>query len=151
VLRSCERSLKTRRDAVTPSESVKAVLLLAMMRLPIKLKVPEPVSFVRPDRVKSLQAVLDSWSVERLLLIEFVGAFPRSAEHVGLVFHPAVGWMNLATTLGFLSVHLRHHEYQLQSIKKACARSAPLEEKKALGSRDTRGKRNVAFRPLTRW
>ena len=137
VLRSCERSLKTRKDAVTPSESVKARLLLAMLRLPIRLEVPEPVSFVRPDHVTSFQDVLDSWSVERLLLREFVGAFMRIAENVGLVFHPAVGWMNLGTTLKFLSVHLRHHEYQLQRIKKACERTAPLGKKKVLGSRDT--------------
>jgi len=136
VLRSCERNMKTRKDAVTSSERVKAVLLLAMMRLPVMVKVPRPVSFVRPDHVTSLQAVLDSWSVERVRLREFVGAFPRSAEPVGLVSHPAVGWMNLATILGFLSVHLRHHEYQLERIKRVCERSGLLGKKKLLGSRD---------------
>jgi DinB superfamily len=138
VLRSCERGLKTRKDASTPSENFKAGLLLAMMRLPIKLKVPESVSYVRPDHVTSLQAVLDSWSMERLLLTQFVGAFPKNAEHVGLVFHPAVGWMTLGTTLWFLSAHLGHHENQLQRIKRACERSVPLGEKNLLNSRDTR-------------
>lgn len=119
VLHSCEKNLKSRQHSVTPFERTKALVLLSMMRLPIKIKVPEPVSFVRPDRVTSLQTVLDSWSAQRLLLKTFWGALMTSDEHVGVVFHPAVGWMDLHSTMNFLSVHLRHHEYQLQRIKKA--------------------------------
>jgi hypothetical protein len=141
VLRSCDRGLRTRKDATTPSENIKAVLLFAMMGLPIKLKVPESVSYVHPDHVTSLQAVLDSWSMERLLLMQFVGDFPKNVERVGLVFHPAVGWMTLATSLSFLSAHLAHHEYQVQRITRACERSATRGEKKLLNSPDTHYRR----------
>ena len=120
VLHSCESNLKSQKHSVTPFERTKAVVLLAVMRLPIKLKVPEPVSFVRPGHVSSLQTVLDSWLAQRLLLKEFMGALTTSVEHVGFVFHPAVGWMDLRATMSFLSVHLQHHEYQLRRIKKAC-------------------------------
>lgn len=123
VMHSCEKNLKSGKHPVTPSEHAKAVVLLAMMRLPIKFKVPEPVSFVRPDCVISLQTVLDSWSDQQLLLKTSWEALTTSNDHVGAVFHPAVGWMNLRSAMSFLSVHLRHHEYQLQRIKKACGGS----------------------------
>jgi len=122
VLHSCKENLKSQKHLVTPSERAKAILFLTIMRLPTKVRVPEAVSFVRPDPVTSLQAVLESWAAERALLKAFFGSLPTSTENVGLVFHPTVGWMNLRTVMSFLSVHLRHHEYQLRRIKKACGR-----------------------------
>lgn len=117
VLHSCEKNLKSRKHVVSPSERGKALVFLAMMRLPIKVRVPEAVSFVLPDHVTSLQTVLKSWAAERSLLKAFLGRLTTSTENVGLVFHPAVGWMDIRATMSFLSVHLRHHEYQLRRIR----------------------------------
>jgi len=122
VLHSCERNLKSRKHLVSPSERAKAILFLTMIRLPIKVTVPEAASFVRPYPITYLQTVLESWAAERALLKAFLGSLPTSTENVGLVFHPTVGWMNLRTVMSFRSVHLRHHEYQLRRIKKACGR-----------------------------
>jgi DinB superfamily len=119
VLHSCETNLKSRHHVVSPYERGKALVFLAMMRLPIKVRVPEPVSFVLPGHVISLHTVLESWAAERALLKAFLEPLTASTENVGLVFHPAVGWMNLTAAMSFLSVHLRHHEYQLRRIKKA--------------------------------
>jgi hypothetical protein len=123
VLRPCEQNLKSSKHSVTPFERDKAVAFLAIMQLPIRLKVPEPVSFVRPDHSTFLQTVLDSWAAQRFQLNVFEGVLKPSDENVGLVFHPAVGWMAFHASLSFLSAHLRHHEYQLQRIKKACERN----------------------------
>ncbi len=120
VMQSCERNLKLRTRKVMPSERAKAFALLAMMRLPIKLEVPEPVSFVRPDPVTSLEEVLDSWTAGALQLRAFVGTLKMADCDVGLVSHPAAGWMNLRAALTFLLVHLRHHQFQLHRIKKVC-------------------------------
>ena len=119
VLHSCEKNLKSREYLVTPTERAKTVLLLTMMRLPIKLKVPEPVSFVLPDGVTCLEAELTLWSAQRLLLNSFLEALPTIDGSVGAIYHPATGWMNLRAALRFLSVHIRHHEFQLQRIKNA--------------------------------
>lgn len=120
VLHSCEKNLKSREHPVTPAERVKTAVLLSMMRLPIKLRVPEPVSFVLPHVVISLKAEFTLWSAQRLLLKAFLETLPTIDGAVGAIHHPAAGWMNLRATLSFLSVHIRHHEYQLQRIKRAC-------------------------------
>jgi hypothetical protein len=120
VLHSCKQNLRSREHSVSPSGRAKTAMLLAMMRLPIKLKVPGQVSFVLPDDVTSLQTVLSSWSDERLRLKAFVEALTTADETVGVVFHPAAGWMNLRATVSFLAIHIRHHKYQLQRIKKTC-------------------------------
>ncbi len=117
VLHSCEKNLKLRTHTVTAFERMRAQALIAMMRLPVKVKIPEPVSFVRPEHVTSLHTVLDSWSAERQLLRTFFELRTIDEWDVGVVFHPAAGWMNLRGSLRFLSVHFRHHEYQLDRIK----------------------------------
>jgi len=120
IMLSCKENLKSREHTVTRSERAKVIALLAMMRLPIKLKVPETVSFVRPDPVNSLQEVLGWWTASASELRQWVGAFPLEDCNVGLVFHPAAGWMDIRAALTFLSVHLRHHQFQLQRIKAVC-------------------------------
>jgi DinB superfamily len=118
VFQSCEHNLKSSNQTVTLRERARGILFLAIMRLPVRVRVPDPVSFVLPGRVTSLQTVLDSWSAQRALLKAFLGAMGTANENVGVTFHPAVGWMNLRGAMSFLSVHIRHHEYQLRRIKK---------------------------------
>lgn len=120
VTHSVERNLESREHRVTRSERARAAALLLMMRLPIKLKVPEPVSFVRPDPSTSLETVLHSWQATSFQLKELVETFGTDAEDVGLVFHPAAGWMDVRAALSFLLVHLHHHQFQFQKIKGAC-------------------------------
>ena len=117
VLHSCEQNLKSPTHSVTLDERAKTVALLAMMRLPVRLRVPEPVSFVLPDRVFSLQSVLNAWTTQRLNLRSFLSSLTPNDESVGAVFHPAAGWMDVRRAMSFLSVHLRHHEYQIQRIE----------------------------------
>ena len=119
-MQSCEKNLKSRKNTVTRAERAKAVVFLAMMRLPIKVKVPEAVSFVRPDPVTSIEGVLASWNAGALQLTAFVEALSAGTEDIGLVFHPAIGWMDIRAALTFLEVHLRHHQFQLDRIRKVC-------------------------------
>lgn len=124
VLDSCERNLRSRERLVTSAERTKTVLLLSVMRLPIKLKVPEPASFVLPDVVTSLETELNLWCGQRLRLHAFLDALPNIDDAAGAIYHPAAGWMNLRATMTFLSVHIRHHEYQLQRLQKTLLRRA---------------------------
>ena len=117
---SCQENLKSREHTVTRSERAKVVALLGMMRLPIKLKVPESVSFVRPDPVTSLEHILNSWTAGVFDLTKLVADFRIEDCDVGLIFHPVAGWMNIRAALTFVSVHLRHHQFQLRRIKEAC-------------------------------
>jgi hypothetical protein len=124
VMLSCRENLKSREHTVTRSERAKAVALIAMMRLPIKLKVPDPVSFVRPDPVNTLEEVLGSWTASASDLRRSVEAFAIEDCNIGVMFHPAAGWMDIRAALTFLSVHLRHHQFQLQRIKAVCEQNA---------------------------
>ena len=123
VLHSCEKNLASHVHRVTLAARAKTAVLLSFMRLPVKLKVPAPVSFVRPDVVTSLETELGRWSAQRLDLKAYLEACPQADGTVGAIHHPVAGWMNLRATMAFLSVHIRHHEYQLKRLERTHARS----------------------------
>ncbi len=121
VRHSCERNLKSRANVVTVAEKAKAIAFLLMLRTPVRVKVPEEASFVLPEAPASLEFLMTSWDAERLKLGGLLGTTAQNAGNVGVMRHPATGWLGMDHALAFLSVHLRHHQYQLRRIAAALA------------------------------
>jgi hypothetical protein len=121
VVRSCETNWKSREHTVSRIEGLRAAALVAIMHLPVRVSAPPAVSRILPGEPLSLDAVMDLWAVHRLSLAAFLRSIGTGDGRVGLIFHPAAGWINLWTTLRFISAHIRHHEYQLQRIRRAAS------------------------------
>lgn len=117
IHRSCEENIRLRRHRVSAQERVKAKFFLLMLRLPVRVKVPSTVSFVLPSMPESLQKVLDAWKQEHLRFRDFLAKVTARDAGIGAVKHPAVGWLDLRGALLFLSVHLRHHYFQIDRLK----------------------------------
>lgn len=121
VVRSCETNWKSREKTVSRIERLRAAGLIALMHLPVRVSVPQTVSRILPGEPLSLEAVMDLWAAHRLSLVSFLRSIGPGDDSVGLIYHPVAGWINLWTTLRFVSAHIRHHEYQLQRIRRAAS------------------------------
>jgi hypothetical protein len=119
VRHSCQENLKSRHNIVTLAAKARAVTFLTLMRTPVRVTVPAAVSFVLPEAPASLENVLSRWDAERRELRMLLGTLTEEAGNVGVLRHPAVGWLDLRGALAFLSVHLRHHEFQIRRIAAA--------------------------------
>ena len=107
----------------TLRERRRALYLLALFRLPTRVRVPKAASFVRRERPESLQAIAAQWSSERDLLRQFLIEQQRSALRETAMRHPAVGAMTLRSALSFLVVHLWHHEFQMSRLRRAISKA----------------------------
>lgn len=110
---SCEEAFKRPAVHVSPAERRRALCFIWSLRLPIRLRLPAILEAVRPGEPDSLASVLQRWNSEHEQLRQFLKDRGSTIKDVGVVKHPATGYMDLPTSLLFLSVHLRHHEYQI--------------------------------------
>lgn len=114
---------RNRKGGEIPSvrDRVRGWLVLGVMALPTRVKVPAGAQHVRPSGdVGELADLGDRWLEVR----EKLGAFfaqPLPLNR-GLVQHPVVGSMTPVTTLRFLRSHLHHHGYQLRRMRTAASR-----------------------------
>jgi uncharacterized damage-inducible protein DinB len=82
------------------------------------IKVP-PGSKVHPDPTPHLPTITQRWTKAQNEMAELLTTLSPSQKQTGLFQHPVSGWMTISQTLDFLHAHLRHHEYQLATIKRA--------------------------------
>ena len=118
VLQMMRGNLGEGRD-VTMIDRFRSVVVLGMMALPLRFKVPDAVNQISPSKVSSnLLSLRDSWRDERRVLAEFLGALSIRDRKSGIFRHPAGGWTTAGGALLFLRLHLWHHTYQFRRLRK---------------------------------
>jgi uncharacterized damage-inducible protein DinB len=97
---------------------IKTILLVNRLNSKKKYQAPKVLS-EKKDSLGISQDVHEfthQWEDFRNEMFNFLNEFPE--EKIGhFVFaHPAVGKLNVLQTLQFFVAHLRHHQYQIESI-----------------------------------
>ncbi len=97
------------------------VFLDRVFRSERRVKVPGSASMVLPEARPEMAIVLERWTRVRAEMAELIAEVPAERLKVGVFRHPVSGWMSLSQVVGFFSVHLVHHGYQLRRIERAAA------------------------------
>lgn len=89
----------------------------AVFRTRRRVKVPESVGrFINPGQELELAEIVSRWDVGREELARLAAHVEQAACRGGLFKHPVSGWISFEQMLRFFSVHLLHHEFQLERI-----------------------------------
>ena len=110
-----------RRGMLTPqsvgaTDRLRSFLIYLLFRTRARVRVPRAAAEVLPDRRAELAAVVTRWDATRAELLALVNEVDAGALNAGVFRHPVSGWMTLPQVLRFFSVHMHHHEFQLQRI-----------------------------------
>jgi hypothetical protein len=103
---------------LTVRDRVGFVFVERVFRSRLRVKVPESVKeIIVPGEGLELEGIAVRWDAARVDLARVT----REAEGCrgGVFRHPVSGWMSFEHVLRFLSVHMVHHEYQLERIRSA--------------------------------
>ena len=104
---------------IPPADRLRTAAVFAVIAAPSRVRTPAGVEMVIPETPPSLDIA------ERLLreahahLTNAAGAVTANLRRWGVFRHPVGGWMSPSTTVRFVAVHLRHHEYQWKRLKTA--------------------------------
>ena len=107
------------KNRVTLQNRAGAMLVNAIMRSPIRVKVPRQATMVLPSTESDLPDITANWSRTRDDIATLLESLTPEQMRIGAFRHPVAGWMNVNRTLMFLSVHLSHHVFQLERLKAA--------------------------------
>lgn len=88
------------------------VLLLAAMRAPKKLRIPEGARGVAPEGM-DYEALREAWGGLGARWSVAVASFPAALEKTALLRHPVTGALTLGEALRFLTAHASRHRRQL--------------------------------------
>jgi len=97
---------------------VKTMLLVNRLNSRKKFKAPKVLS----DKKESLDISDDAhkfthqWEDLRNEMFNFLNDFPSEKLNYFTFSHPAVGKLNVIQTLQFFVAHMKHHQYQIESI-----------------------------------
>jgi hypothetical protein len=101
-------------------DRLRSAMVLAMMALPLRLKVPHAVNQLNPSKMQpDLMSLRDSWREDRRVLAQFLAGLSAAERKLGVFRHPAGGWTTAGGALAFLRLHLWHHFYQFRRLRKA--------------------------------
>ncbi|MBV8830747.1 MAG: DinB family protein [Acidobacteriaceae bacterium] len=103
---------------LTLGDQIRAFFLIAFMRTPVRVKVPSAAGSTMPAPGSELTGVITEWNTVRSRLKGLLDSVSPSELHRGVFRHPVSGWMTVGQALAFLSAHIRHHKYQLHSIRR---------------------------------
>lgn len=106
---------------VTWKESAGAIAVRLVMYSPMRVAVPKGAEVALPDPVPDLAGNLERWDGVRRELTALCDSVSLEQNQCGVFRHPVSGWLTVPQTLGFLSSHLRHHEYQLRRLRQVTA------------------------------
>lgn len=101
-----------RRDVGEPSERSVAGLI-AVLRTPAKLNVPEGVPSVLPTGEIDLATLRQRWLEAGERWRAIVATFPPELAETALAYHDVAGAMTASQTLRMLEAHVEHHMHQL--------------------------------------
>lgn len=97
---------------------IKNILLVNSLNSPKKYVAPK----VLADNKDKLSLSTDAhqfhhqWDDLRIEMNDFLESFPEEKIPYFVFSHPAVGKLNLLQTLQFFNAHLKHHQYQIESV-----------------------------------
>jgi hypothetical protein len=104
---------------VRMSDRFRSAMVLGMMALPLRLKIPHAVNQLNPSKMQpDLMSLRDSWSEDRRVLAQFLAGLSVADRKSGIFRHPAGGWTTAGGALLFLRLHLWHHSYQFRRLRK---------------------------------
>lgn len=105
---------------------LRRLLTWATFGMGFRIKVPERVRHVTPERGADLDEVRARWNALRDEWREFLATV--TADQLGqlAIKHPIAGPFSYRDVLKFLEWHLRHHRRQIERILRAAASSAIL-------------------------
>ena len=89
-----------------------------------RVKVPKSVEeFVLPGKGLELDEIAERWDRVRVELARVAECVEGAKCRGGVFRHPVGGWMSFERVLRFFSVHMVHHQYQLERIRTSSART----------------------------
>jgi hypothetical protein len=92
------------------------VFVERVFRSPLRVKVPGSVSgLTTPGEELELREITTRWDLTRVELARL--ADEADGCRGGVFKHPVSGWMSFEQVLRFFSVHMVHHEFQLERIR----------------------------------
>lgn len=101
----------------TVSERLRVTLFDWALRLPLRVKVPEPVRFLNPSPDLRFTDVCRQWESVRARWQEFLQIQDCAGSRRVAMRHPIVGNISLAGAVGFMRSHLIHHRHQFRRIQ----------------------------------
>ncbi len=105
-------------------DQFRAFLIASLFRTPARVKVPRAAAHVLPGELPRLPEVLALWDETRVQMAATLDPITPDVLARGAFRHPVSGWMTVTNTLRFLSVHMVHHQYQLNRQGRDFARSS---------------------------
>ena len=104
---------------VSLRERFGAVMVNAVMRSPMRVKVPATAASVLPQDGADFATLTARWQAVQERMAALLASLKEEQLGSGVFHHPVAGWMTARGGVAFLSAHLRHHEYQLQRLRSA--------------------------------
>ena len=101
---------------VTVSGWLRVLWLATALRSPVRVKAPAAADV--PEREDPTET-RRRWDEVRSQWRALVERFPLELERKGVFRHPYAGRMTLAQALAFTAEHVRHHEKQIEAIRRA--------------------------------
>jgi uncharacterized damage-inducible protein DinB len=113
---------------------LRRLLTWVVFGLGVRIRVPERVRHVTPDRGADLNEVRARWSALREEWRVFLSSLTSDQLDQLAIRHPLAGPFSYRDVLKFLEWHLRHHRRQIDRISRAAALPAPAREGEAGGT-----------------
>ncbi len=104
---------------ITTRGRLQTILVISLMKSPLRVKVPAALKMVLPDREADPSGMAARWSLVRSDIGSLLQSLQPEQLRCGLFRHPVGGWMAIPNALAFLSAHLSHHRYQIRRIEAA--------------------------------
>lgn len=111
VLQALEKGIPEHRRKRTLRHALAYPMVMAAMRLPIKVKAPLPE--IVPEEERPLEVVESDWRAARQAIRAHLEGIGDGEVGDALILHPVAGPAGADKLLAFLDAHLRHHEFQL--------------------------------------
>jgi uncharacterized damage-inducible protein DinB len=98
------------------SDSLRSVLLKAVMRSPLKIKAPAVASKV-PDSI-TIDEIKGFFTANTEIYRQLLTDLPIELEDKQIFKHPLAGLFNIEQTINFVREHYLHHERQVNALLK---------------------------------
>ena len=104
----------------SPSAGNRFTTLMVLLTLSStrRVRVPKQATGVLPGHNQTLDGIHLAWEQEQNRYLEWCQSLRPTCANRPVFRHPIGGWMSPATTLRFLSIHIRHHLFQLDRIER---------------------------------
>jgi hypothetical protein len=114
VVAYVRRKLEAPPRAVGPFHGVKRLLLVLVLKSPLRFRAPVPQ--VVPAETLPIAEIAPRWERVRGNLRETLAGLGEERLRAMLFRHPAAGPLDAAGTLDFLDEHAKHHDAQIRRI-----------------------------------